>query len=65
MTVENRGGLRTAYTYDRENRVSVKNDVGNRTTMSYNGDGQRVTRQTGSAFATFVWDGSDYIQERS
>ncbi len=27
MTVESRGGLRTTYTYDRENRVSVKNDI--------------------------------------
>lgn len=36
-----------------------------RTTMTYNGDGQRITRQTGSALTTFIWDGADYIQEKT
>jgi len=42
-----------------------ENRGGARTTMTYNGDGQRITRQTGSALTTFIWDGADYIQEKT
>jgi YD repeat-containing protein len=31
--------------------------------MTYNGDGQRIVRQTSTGRTTFDWDGSDYLGE--
>ena len=65
MTVENRGGISTNYSYDNENRLSVQTDPdGTKTTMSYQGsDGLRRSRWTPSVWTTFIWDGSDYLGE--
>ena len=35
------------------------------TTMTYDGDGLRRTKQTASGTTTYVWDGSDYLGEIS
>jgi len=60
----------TTYVYDRENRLSVQiaPDL-TRTTMVYDGDSLRrvklsVDRGT-TTRTTYVWDGSDYLQERT
>ena len=36
-----------------------------RETYTYDGDGLRRTKKLGLATTTFVWDGSDYLQERT
>jgi YD repeat-containing protein len=59
------GGRQLCSTYDRENRMILRNEASNRTTMTYNGEGQRWTRQTSTKLTTFIWDGADYIQERN
>ena len=66
LTNENRGGVQTSYSYDNENRLAVQTDPdGSKTTMTYQPDGLRRTRRTPSVLTTFVWDGTDYLQERS
>lgn len=67
-TVENRGGIVTNYTYNKRNKVRVILTVqGSRdsfVTMTYDGDGLRRTKSTDDGLITYVWDGSDYLQER-
>ena len=64
MTVENRGGVTTQYSYDRSNRMTkVTDSDGSLTTMLYDGDGLRRLKQTSSQRTTYVWDGSDYLGE--
>jgi len=66
LTNENRGGVQTSYSYDNENRLAVQTDPdGSKTTMTYQPDGLRRSRRTPSVLTTFVWDGADYLQERS
>ncbi|HMS56974.1 MAG TPA: hypothetical protein PKA27_16405, partial [Fimbriimonadaceae bacterium] len=64
QTTENVAGVTTNNQYDRENRpkVIVASDA-TRTTHTYDVDGLRRTRQTASTLTTYVWDGSDYLQE--
>jgi len=68
MTNENRGGVNSAYTYDRENRQkSAPDDAGNLVTSTYGWDGLRHVKKfkSGVVFktTTYVWDGSDYLSE--
>jgi YD repeat-containing protein len=67
QTEENLGGSRATYVWDQENRlVRVLNPDGTRSTYSYAGDGLRRTAQEAAAsVTTFVWDGDDYLQERT
>lgn len=68
MTGENAAGARTTYIYDSENQlINVKTSAANISTYSYAGDtGLRRTKQEpGGALTTIVWDGDDYLQERS
>jgi YD repeat-containing protein len=66
MTAENRAGVTTQYLYYRENQLrAIIDPSGARTTMTYDGDQMRRTRQTASGVTTYVWDGSDYLQERA
>lgn len=65
MTVENRGGVLTNFSYSGDNRmVSQVNPDGTRLTNTYQGDGMRRSLQTATRLTTFVWDGQDYLQER-
>ncbi|ARU41294.1 hypothetical protein CCB80_09165 [Armatimonadetes bacterium Uphvl-Ar1] len=58
----------TSMTYDYENRLHVHTDhlVSKKVTYTYSGDGlkRREVSQTG-VVTTFVWDGSEYLQDRS
>ncbi len=66
LTTENQAGAITGFVYDSENRLVKQTEPdGTVMTMSYQGDGLRRTRQKhGEQVSTFVWDGSDYLQER-
>jgi len=72
MTQE-KTNITTNWTYDDEDRMTVEDQVSvinGRTTNTYTGDGLRRTLTKGTAtptvaVTTFVWDGSDYIQERT
>jgi YD repeat-containing protein len=55
----------STYTYDRENRVTVNNTSGVRETYTNDATGLRRSRNAGGVLTTFVWDGSDYLQERN
>lgn len=50
-------------TYYRETALSMHKAAATVNTMTYDGDGQRQTKRTGSVTTTFVWDGSDYLGE--
>ena len=68
-TMDERRGtaaIRTVYAYNRRNemtKVTLPNET--LTTMTYDGDGLRRTKQTASGTTTYVWDGSDYLGEIS
>src|SRR5262245_28157251 len=64
---ENLAGNRTTYQYDNENRlVGIRFPASAPSTYSYDGDGLRRTLQeAGGALTTVIWDGTDYLQERS
>ena len=58
--------IRTVYAYNRRNemtKVTLPDETS--TTMTYDGDGLRRTKQTASGTTTYVWDGSDYLGEIS
>jgi YD repeat-containing protein len=68
QTVEDAGGAVTTNAYDPENRLTVvAHPDGTLSTYAYQGyDGLRRSKhEPGGALATFVWDGSVYLQERS
>lgn len=67
-TVEQRGStsIRTVYDYNRRNELNlITLPDKSATTMTYDGDGLRRTKQTASGTTTYVWDGSDYLGEIS
>lgn len=56
-------GAGTNYTYDAKNRLTRDATV---STYTYTGYGlRRSAQEPGGSLTTFVWDGSDYLQERS
>jgi YD repeat-containing protein len=65
-TLDNANGALTSYTYDPENRLlGVQSDAG-LSTYTYSADGlRRSAIEPGKAPTTMVWDGGDYLQERS
>jgi YD repeat-containing protein len=68
LTREDAGGSVTTKTYDPENRLAgIAHPDGTLSTYAYQGyDGLRRSKhEPGGALATFVWDGGDYLQERS
>lgn len=69
MTEEKRN-ITVQWSYDDEDRMTLENQVNvapnGKTTHTYAGDGlRRTTKSTTGAVTTFVWDGSDYLQERT
>ena len=58
-------GNRVTMGYDKENRLTSHNDGGTRTTYTYDGEGLKRTEITGAGTTTLVWDGSNYLQERT
>jgi YD repeat-containing protein len=64
---ENLLGSLTTYSFDNENRlvgVAFSNDT--RSTYSYAGDGlRRSAFEAGGTLTMFIWDGSDYLMEKS
>jgi RHS repeat-associated protein len=67
LTQEALGAGSSLYSYDGENRLTKYTAADlSVTTMTYEGEGLRRSRQVqGSVPTTFVWDGSDYLQEKS
>lgn len=69
LTQENRKGVRTDWTYDGEDRMltEVQPDVVPqvRTTHAYGFDGLRRTMKKDSVLTTYVWDGADYLMDKS
>jgi YD repeat-containing protein len=67
LTLEDTAGVQTGYVYDGENRlIKLTNPDGSVVTHTYQGDGLRRSKQDpGQKPTTFVWDGSDYLQERN
>lgn len=49
------------------NRLTqVLNPDGSRSTYSYAGDGlRRSAQEPGEALTTFIWDGDDYLMEKT
>ena len=68
MTEEKRN-VTVNWSYDDEDRMAVETQafvINGITTNTYAGDGlRRTTLKQGSTVVTFVWDGSDNLQERS
>lgn len=60
-------GAKTTYVYDQANRlVRVLNPDGTRSTYTYAGDGlRRSAQEPGEALTTFIWDGDDYLMEKT
>jgi hypothetical protein len=51
--------------YDKENR-QISHSMGSTVvTYTYSGDGLKRSEITGSGTTTTIWDGSEYLQERS
>jgi hypothetical protein len=51
--------------YDKENR-QISHSMGSTVvTYTYSGDGLKRSEITGSGTTTMIWDGSEYLQERS
>lgn len=65
MTLEHTGSTRTTYTFGMDNMTTEANTGGLRYTSTYSADGLRRSVKSPSKTTTFVWDGSDYLQERS
>lgn len=64
MTSERTKSGVTSYSYDMENRITLVVDP-TRTTSTYSADGLRRSLHAGGTLTTFVWDGDDYLQERT
>ncbi len=56
-------GARDSNVYDRENRLIRSQTTPS--TFTYDGDDLRRSLIVNSGITTFVWDGDDYLQERS
>lgn len=67
LTEENAAGSRTSYLYDSENRLAtIKFSDATISSYTYNGDGlRRSACEAGGSLITMIWDGDDYLQERS
>ena len=66
MTVQNVGGTRTTNTYDDEQRLTKVNANGSPSTYTYADTGLcRTAHESGGLLTTFVWDGDDYLTEKS
>jgi len=65
MTVEWASSTRTTYSYDMENRLTTTQRFADRTTSTYSGDGLRRSFHADGVLRTFVWNGDDYLQERT
>jgi len=68
MGVEHTINSLTNYSYDGENRlVGVVYPDNTRSTYTYQGYNRlrRSAWEPGQSLTTFVWNGSDYLQERS
>jgi YD repeat-containing protein len=66
QTQENVAGVVTNQSFDRENRLAVITDPsGDKTTMTYTGDGLRRSKRLPASMTTFIWDGADYLGEES
>jgi YD repeat-containing protein len=50
---------------DSENRMTLQQVGSARTTYAYDGDGLRRRMVTSGGTTTYVWDGTDYLQERT
>ncbi len=57
--------ITTTMTYDKENRLQVLDHNGAKTTYTYVGNGQKRSENVSGALTTIVWDGTDYLQERT
>ena len=51
--------------YDKENRMVAYNLNGTLTTYTYSADGLKRAEITSAGTTTLVWDGTDYLQERT
>lgn len=65
VTSEQRGAVTTQFEYDRENRIVVRQEGIDRVTMTFDGSGLRRSRHMNGVLTTYIWDGSDYLMERS
>ncbi len=67
LTEENLNGSRTTFAYDNENRLLRQvNPDQTRSTYSYDGDGlRRYATEPGAVPTQFIWDGTDYLMEKS
>ncbi len=73
--IETTDAAMTTYVYDDENRLTPveKWDTSGggdqppeTSTYTYDGDGlRRPTHEPAASLTTFVWDGDDYLQERT
>lgn len=68
--IEERTSLgRTTYTWDQENRLLNVLTPGfpaiGRTTYTYEPSGLRRSADTGGGLVTYIWDGGDYLMEKS
>ncbi len=57
--------ITTTMTYDKENRLQVLDHNGAKTTYTYDGNGQKRSENVLGALTTIVWEGTDYLQERT
>ena len=55
----------TAMIYDKENRLKEHSQNAWVNTFLYDGDGLKRVEASGATRNTLVWDGSNYLQERS
>ena len=51
--------------YDKENRLFEHRENAVINTFLYDGDGLKRVEALGATRTTIVWDGSDYLQDRS
>lgn len=74
LTEEAKSGLgvqRTTYVYDNENRLTVVKTPGGvglpgLSTYTYDGQGlRRSAHESGGSLTTYIWDGDDYLMEKS
>jgi YD repeat-containing protein len=67
MTEEDANGSRTTNVFDQENRLTVvRYPDATRSTYTYEADGlRRSTHEPGGSLTTMVWDGDDYLHEKS
>lgn len=55
----------TTMAYDKENRMTVLDHNGVKTTYTSDGDGEKLAEHRSSGVTTIVWDGVDYLEERT